>query len=334
MTWQKNIEHKARILHDQISGMRALAIEHGTDPEAASAPYYKLLNELYENDLPLARVLDSSDLVLRAEGPAAEYETPRLQVLTGLFSDLRTQVQQISKALAGLGDSPSNKPFGVEIGLTGLAKGSVILGIRLQRPGEYSSGEQLQFPSYNEALFDSTRDAVRKLASITRYVSDEGLDDEAITELIPDPAARDIILTAVHKLSPTGRRGVDKVTLSTFDTAEHSHSLTSKSRKILSLALAHPVKEQLHNDFSGVVREIDLDARRFEIRKIGTSGVLRVVYSSEVVKNPKELLDAHIRVSGKVAMDARGRPRLMMLEEYAVLSLPEKNQDLFDEDDT
>jgi len=331
MSWVDNIEAKARILHDQIAGMRVLAAEHGLDPEEASAPYYGLLRELYENDLPFARVLDSSDLVLRAEGPAADDESPRLKVLTDLFSGLRDQVGHISRALAGLGDSIPGKDIGVELGLTGLARGSVVLGVRLRRPGERASGEQQALPGYDEELFIATRSAVRQLAKVTRYLSDEGLDNDGLAQLVPDPATRDVILTAIHKLSPTGRKGVDKVTLTTSDDPANPIALTLKSRKMLASSLAEPVREETHGSFTGVVREIDLDARRFEIRKVKGPGALRVVYDPATVPRPKELLDVEVKVFGRIAKDARGRPRLMMMEKHEVLASSDDTPDLFED---
>ena len=64
-------------------------------------PYRQLLDEMYQRDLPLARLADESDLLLHVRGPAASGPTPRVSVVTRLLGGTRDQVTRLAKQLGG-----------------------------------------------------------------------------------------------------------------------------------------------------------------------------------------------------------------------------------------
>jgi hypothetical protein len=138
--------------------------------------------------------------------------------------------------------------------------------------------------------------------------------DDAIREEFPDPAIRDTVMVAASRLAPTGRRGIDSVVFyGPEPQAVEPRPLTSRSRKVLELELARPVKVKSSGIFEGTVREIDLDARRFEIRGVSGAGAIRCVYDNRWDKLVREILDSRVTVSGSYETVGNQIPRLIQL---------------------
>jgi hypothetical protein len=87
--------------------------------------------------LPLARVMDTSDLVLHAEGPGASSDLPWLSALSWLTATAETNLRRLSSALFDLlGADGRTLAKSLDLRLTGLAPGSIWLGVKLMpRPG-------------------------------------------------------------------------------------------------------------------------------------------------------------------------------------------------------
>ena len=321
MSWADNIEARARILHEQIAGMHSLAEKHGIDIEAISAPYYQQLRVLYEEDLPYSRILDGADLIITIKGAPIETSCPSLRVLGNVFASFRKQVEGIVKAISGL--SEGTIPSDVEVALTGLTRGSIVLGLQVRRPGELDGQQTLIDDS--DPVYQAVRGALKGLSQVAQHIdpdSEIGVD-EHLVKIFPDPGVRDVVINAAHKLAPSERAGFDEIVLSTRDDDESGEPipLTRKSRRVLQRALKKPVRSKAQRMMlSGFVREIDLDACRFELRQLeGSSyrGVVRCVYDKRV-GDPREILDAEVRVTGGVEVDPKGRPRLMQIETLEV----------------
>jgi len=82
---------------------------------------------------------------------------------------------------------------------------------------------------------------------------------------------------------------------------------------VLAHALARPVKVKSSGKFEGTVREIDLDARRFEIRGVIGAGAIRCVYDNRWHRLVRETLDARITVSGSYETLGNQVPRLIQV---------------------
>lgn len=340
MSWVDNVSAKARLLHDQIAGMRGWATKAGASAdqlEAILAPYYELLDELYQDEYPFAQALDSSDLVIRAEGPAVEADAPRLSAVTGLFTNLRHEVHRISKALAGLAQQQGRRLIGdVDLGLSAVARGSLIIGVRVKPPsGGAKPGENHTLLAEDDLLYQSIRKAVQQLAIVTRHLDEEGVQD-SLADDIPDPGVRDAVLVAAQRLSPSGRRGIDSVSLFSAAAARSSEvepprPLTKQTKRVLRSSLLHPVKGSERGRYEGVVRQIDLDARRFEVRHVRGVGAIRCVYGEALSESASEWLNRRVRITGNVEKARDGLPRLMELDALEILEevpIPE-NPDLF-----
>lgn len=308
-SWVDLVEKKAQIIIDQIVASRVLLSRNDVQAEGIDRPYLDLLRQLYQEEYPLAQLIDSSDLVARFEGRKITDGSAPTKVVAFVVSKLRTQIQVIAKAMAGLSSSDVRWPDSLDPVLTGIARGSLVIGISI--PSSRME-EDAQLPAIPDPVMDSVRDSVRRVAVVAQYVRDDGID-AAIEQEIPDPAIRDTILVAASNLAPTTQSGVDKLMLYEPGISDkQAIPLTPKSRKILRRAVAQPVKASDTVTFSGVVRAIDLDAKRFEIQHIkeidGDSA--RCIYRNVKVDDELRLLDREVCVHGRYE-PVDGRPRLI-----------------------
>jgi hypothetical protein len=297
-----------RLVQDRLLALARWAQGTGAD-EAATAllsqPYRRLLDEMYEHELPLARLVDESDLLLHVRGPAASAPTPRISVITRLLGGTRDEVTRLAKQLGGV--TSVRVPAALDMGLVGVAEGSLYLG--------FSTDE-----GDDAAL---TRDAVERIATASKLVaSDQPL--EAIASELPDPAVRDMAVAAIRHLSPSGHAGItaidllgrrvqQRVTLTT-ETRRHARRLMAQPPAVVT-ARALPSTAV----FIGTVRELDLDASRFEIRNVdGYSGAIRCAHELDE-QDAKRLVDLRVRVKGRPEYGPENDVRLLWIDEVEAL---------------
>lgn len=313
-SWTDSVESKAAIIHSQIAAARVLAEKHGGRVDEVSARYFALLRTLYEDEFPFARMADASDLVARFQGPSVDLEQPPVTIVSYVFRELRDQIRSIAKSIAGLtSDHRLRWPSELDPQLAGLARGSLLVGLKVPRPTDENQTGQILLPEVSEQVFNSVRSAVRSLSVIAKYVREDSVDD-AIREEFPDPAIRDTVMVAASRLAPTGKRGINSVVFyGSEPEQEEPRPLTSRSRKVLTQALARPVKVKGSGAFEGTVREIDLDARRFEIRGVAGAGAIRCVYENRWDGLVRKVLDARITVTGSYETEGNQVPRLIQV---------------------
>ncbi len=322
--WTNAIERKAAIIHSQLAMARTLALANRANPDQVSEPYLSLLRTLYAEEFPFAQLTDSSDLVARFRGPAVDIHDPTVSIVISLFSDLREQIRSIAKSIVGLAsDKRMLWPAQLDPHLSGVAHGSLLVGVSVSPPAsDTAKGHQYEIEGASQQVFESVRSAVRSLSLVAHYVGDSGVTD-AIREAFPDPAVRDTVLVAAKRLAPTGRRGIDSVSFSSPETElDRVEMLTPKSRLVLTQALVSPVKVSTTGAFDGLVREVDLDARRFEIRGVSGIGAIRCVYGPVHDEVVRAALDAKIRVRGRYDTVEGQRPRFMAVDSLEVLNIP------------
>jgi hypothetical protein len=322
--WTKSVERKAAIIHSQLAAARALAVSNSADGDVFTEPYLALLRSLYAEEFPFAQLTDSSDLVARFKGPAVDIHDPTVSIVISVFSDIREQIRSIAKSVVGLTtDRRLLWPSQLDPHLSGVAHGSLLVGISVSPPtAKEMKGNQFEIEGASDQVFESVRTAVRSLSLVARYVSDSGVD-ESIREAFPDPAIRDTVLVAARRLSPTGRRGIESVSFFSPEVEEHEVKvLTPSSRHVLSGALVAPVKVRGDGTFEGLLREIDLDARRFEIRGVPGVGAIRCVYGPQHDLVVRAALDARVKVTGQYEAFESARPRLIAVNALEVLASP------------
>jgi hypothetical protein len=92
--------------------------------------------------------------------------------------------------------------------------------------------------------------------------------------------------------------------------------LGQSQRLVLSKALKDaPLMGRLSQGwFVGEVREVDLDANRFQLRSVPNVGTVRRVVDVLHAENARKYLGHGAKIFGSFECDAQGRPRLMRVE--------------------
>ena len=329
--WTDTVEAKARIIHGQIAAARALALKNGADPAGVERPYLDLLNQLYRDEFHFAQLVDNSDLVARFEGPALSEGSPTVSVVTTMCSQLRKQIQGIAKSVIGLAtDGRLSWPSNLDPQLSGITAGSFVVGIRIPSGNNGSQPRQASFSEMSIPLVNAVRQATKSIASVARYIGEDGVDD-AIEKVFPDPAIRDTVMVAACKLAPSGRKGIHRLSFYEPDSVGVEVTpLTPKSRKVLRRVVERPVRVSQSGSFDGVVREIDLDARRFEIRLVKKFGAIRCVYTPEHDNLVREILDAKVSIEGQYETQNNQKPRLLQVASMKLLAKPAEQEFLPD----
>ena len=328
--WTEAVEAKARIIHGQLAAACALAERNGASSDDIARPYLELLRSLYRDEFAFAQLVDTSDLVARFVGPAVSGSDPTVTTVTGVFNTLRNQIRQIAKSIVGLSsDARVAWPSDLDPHLSGLTHGSLVVGISIHSPDEDVEKGQTTIPGVSQEVFESVRGAVRSIATVAHHVHGDRLDESAIESSFPDPAVRDTVMVAASKLAPTGRKGIEGVAFyGPEETGVEAPLLTARSRKMLNQALGSPIRVTGHGSFDGVVRAIDLDARRFHIREVEHIGGLRCMYGPGEHETAKTALDRRVRVSGNYEVTENQKPRLIAVTSIEVLDDPARQFDM------
>jgi len=310
--WASVLQYKTHLLHQQIAAMQRLAGEAGAPPERleqACAPYFRLLDEIYARDIPVARALDTADLLLHLEGEDLQTASPRLSLVSSILGDVRKQVGTMIKTLVSSLDESVDLPREIDLGLCSFSFGSLYLGFALPAP---PAG---QIELRGDPLFSASREALALLGKVTEYIEDADAYAHICRELA-DPKIRDAALSAVGQLAPSGRRGVSSVAIGGRAMPERPwRTLTPQTRLQIRSWLERPVLGEEIIELAGRVRSIDLDLRRFDLRRIdgGQQPDLRCIYPDSFDAAAKNWLDSTVVVRGQVEL-YHGAARLLQVQ--------------------
>jgi hypothetical protein len=291
--------------------------EAKVDISTAIEQLRKMVESIYAEEMPLARILDSSDLVLHAEGPSTSTNSPGLHAFNWLCTSAEKQIRTLAKSIFEISDFDSKVLYRkLDIRFSGFAPGSIYAGFSI------SEIESILGSNEPETVYNTIKSAVRQLPVIPEYIGDEKIS-HGISEIMPDPALRDASLEAVFNLSPSGRAGIHTIDISSPDTRKNA--LTTKERVVLREALLKPISRQKRfGRFVGEVRVIDLDAGRFQLRNISGVGNLRCVMPEVSGELGKKILGCHVCVEGEYESDPSGKPRLMFASRIIPAAIPEQ----------
>ncbi|HEY4239174.1 MAG TPA: hypothetical protein VGM88_05135 [Kofleriaceae bacterium] len=265
-------------------------------------PYRDLLDELYEREAPLAKLADESDLLLHVHGPSASGPTPRVSVVTRLLGQTRDHVTRLAKQLGGF--ATVRVPPALDMGLVGIASGSLYIGFATVEAGDEGA---------------LTREAVDQIATTSKLVAEDRSLDELVSRF-DDPAARDMAVAAVRQMSPSGQLGITEVDILGKRIA-NAVSLTTQTRRHARMLMAQPpLPRTARESFIGTVREVDLDASRFEIRNVdGHPEDIRCAHELDE-REVKQLIDQRVRVAGTAEYGANRIVRLLWVDELERLA--------------
>jgi hypothetical protein len=311
--WVGQAERQAARLRRQIASMTAYVQQGGgsvQEIEQVCAPFYASLAKLYQDDYPLAQAIESSDLLVRLEGAAIDEKNPRLSLISSVFGKVRKGVGSVAWAIARVSNRQS-LPEDVDLGLTAYATGSLYLGFCLPPQGA----------TLMDPLYDATKQAIHALGVVSERI-EQGKSEVDIARDFPDPKVRDAALSAVQHLSPSGHMGINSVSLTGREFASKSfHKLTPESRSAIRKLIEHPVKSDEPLEFIGIIREMDLDLRRFELRRLVGSETeeVRCIYPENYDAQAVEWLNGKAKVFGKIERGQDGKPRLLQVERFDLL---------------
>ena len=302
--WQEVARSRIRLVQDGLlatSSLRASNKTHEDLIEMMEQPYRDMLEELYAIELPLAKLVDESDLLVRLNGPAASAPSPKVSVLAKALTGTRDQVTKLAKQLGGI--FAQRVPASLDMNFVGLARGSLFIGFAASDIGDDAP---------------LTQRAVKLIGQASALVARDATLNE-IASVFEDPAERDIAVDAIRQLSPSGRAGLNEVTLSGRSMKGHVE-LTTQTRRHARMLMSQPVAQlQGQVDFAGTIREVDLDEHRFDLRNIdGYQYDIRCAHEIDEA-DVKALMGKRIRVRGKAELGKQGEVRLLWVDEVEEL---------------
>ncbi|MGV8934174.1 MAG: hypothetical protein ACOH1I_06105 [Gallionellaceae bacterium] len=308
-----------RVFLENMIGAGLLAKEIGMDatPSRIVGTSLSQIMKIAQESLPLARIMDESYLVLHAEGPGAMHDLPWLSALNWVTATAERNLRHLSSAaLDLLGADGKAFSKAIDLRLTGMAPGSLWIGVKMMPP-------QADLLPEDYAMINTIAQHIGKLPEIIRFIDDEGMRP-GFEEVSPDPAMRDVQLTTLYRFSPTGKKGIHTLEISSRESG--SASLSQRERVVLKEAIARPdTKKSIIGTFVGHVRVADLDKTRLHLRGVENVGTLRCVMPNLTADNARSLLGNLVRAEGRYQTDKDGKPRLLFIERITAIeqgSLP------------
>jgi hypothetical protein len=283
MTWSVATRDRILELQTQLISVSQWADKSSATEEMRTMllePYREMLEAVYTRDLPLARLADESDLLLHVKGPAVSAPMPRVSVVAKILTSTRDEIARLARQIGGV--TTLRLPVDLEMTLVGLAEGSLFVGLAVD----------------SKPASASARDAVRIIGTVSALVT-ERATIASIALVIDDPAVRDIAVGVVRQMAPSGQMGITEVDLFGKAVPRRIELTTDTRRSARRLMAERPAQAPVPKvTFVGTVREIDLDAKRFEIRNVeGYPSGIRCAHELDD-DDIKALVDLRVRVEG------------------------------------
>lgn len=321
MSWTNNADHALRILLENMVAEGLIAASVGVDASPAQIveASREMLLDVIHTSLPLAKIMDESDLVLHAEGPSVKDASPKLAAFNWLTTTAERAIRKMSGNIFDLSSRDAKTlSNALDLRLTGLARGSLYAGFSIESP------EADLINPEDEPVIRSVREAVRRLPEVSEFIQDERVSPE-IVDFIDDPAQRDTAMMALYRLSPTGKVGIHTVDIAS--PGRRASTLSQRERVVLREELTAPTgRDRKPGIFVGEVREIDLDAQRFHLRGVQSIGHLRCASHALNKVEAKKLLGEYVRVQGDYESNRQGVPRLMIVHSFEILPRASQNE--------
>ncbi|TAG37181.1 MAG: hypothetical protein EAZ34_00290 [Polaromonas sp.] len=321
--WLHEAITRAHMLHQQMDAAQAVASAsrtpelRGMNASGPDSPYMLKLAEFCAQEIALARLLDSADLLVRAEGPGVSGATPRLASFNWLCAMVERQIKNLAGSILPMLEA--DKKLAVrelDLRLCGMAPGSLYAGFSLEGLS-LSAGEGLLSKEFDSELLAQIRRAIHCLPLVPQFVGTDGIDTAALAVAIPDPAMRDAAMVAALQLAPTGSRGIHTLEItapkSSDESARRSQSLGQPQRLVLKQALRHGavLNKPKTGQFAGTLRALDLDGRAVLSDVSSSMSALRCSVPSSIANASKAFLGEKVTVIGQYEEDRSGKPRLM-----------------------
>lgn len=291
------------VLHEIMAWGAALGRDGQLPPMPAQAG---LLQELYQQALPLARLMDHAQLALHAEGPGANTDAPWLAALKWMTDTTQRVLRLLAvswlEAREADGRALSKR---IDWRIAGMAPGGLWLGIRAEAP----DGDLLP---RDADLMKQMGNMLGQLPLAGRFIDDEGLRP-GVHEAFDDPAQLDVALEGLKHLAPTGKAGIHTLALSS---REHGQvTVSQRERVVISEVLRRPKTSKTREaEFVGEIRLVDLDKSRATLRT-KTDGAIRCAIDGMQLDQVRGILGSAVYVRGIVESDRHGRPRMLYVSD-------------------
>lgn len=304
VTHKNNILARVRFLIEQYGSGMALCEFPTDEARAIFESLQEQLEDLYTNELPLAEIMDSSDLVVHAEGASIKKDVFKLKALNALTETTNDSLLNlIANSFRHIEPKLAKKQLSVDV--TGLAPGSIFIGTKIRIKDTPSL-----FENEDQSLVDNSLNALYQTIS---FIKEDEIDTQ-ITEAISDPAIRDSTMIAALGLAPSGKQGISKVEIISPN-KKSIHVLTPANRKVLRNSIREGLTTRsTRTKLEGEVREINLDTYRFVI-KTKDQFVVRCLLSSLNKDLAQRLIGKHIVVRGNCEYDKNNNPRLLTIKD-------------------
>jgi hypothetical protein len=315
------LQTKASIWIDQMAGVLALADSLG-QPRPNLDLYYRKIASLYEGELELSRLLDTSDIIVHATGSGIQEHQAAVGSVTNLFSNVEKQIKRMAQSVLHLGIHDEKKAIRMlDIRLTGIAPGSLYAGFVIAPPDP----SELLGTEEQNAMMGSIKEATLSITSVPQCIDSNGHILEGLSDFVEDPAVRDSAILAAFHLSPTGRSGISSIDLiNPSQSTGQFATLNASHRQLLrEVSQRNPLikSKTKSGSFTGILTKIDLDKSRVDLREIGQDGFdsLRCILPTLTVEKGREILGRRVRVTGQYEETSTGRPGLMQVTEIQTI---------------
>lgn len=251
---------------------------------------------------------EAAELWLRIEGADIELHSAPTSILTAILDAFRKGVQSVAEFIdRGMLSVRPTKELkdATDMRIVAFAPGSLQVGLRL--PDE---PPQIAVTAGRKSMREVVEQAIREYLTVAEWAAARG--DRDLAQLVPHAHHR-VLLNAVKPLLPRKRGAVTLVELRGRLTQQRGTILlTRESHDQIDKALDQLVTEEIETH-RGVLREIDLDAQTFQLRKPDDSVfVLKCSFPEEFFEAAKEALDRLVEVTGTRAV-VEGRRRASTL---------------------
>lgn len=323
-----DVQRRAALIFAQIDAAKKLYESMGEDTSVLmtdDSMYMSMLFDLYNNEYQLARLLDTSDLIVHAEGPAAVDSAPNAGVVKWLIESVNDNMRKLVQGAMHL-TAPQMKDFSLQ--MTGLAPGSIYAGFAIK------GGDRSDLFLRNQSIKSEAKSVIQSFLTVPQFVVNSRLNPE-ISEAIIDPVIRDSAIMAAYKVSPTGRMGINSLEFTSPDSpSSPAAEFSTASRSVLKTAATLPQlskRRQHYGSFIGDLRGIDLDQTRLDLRNIDSDEIstLRCFLATLDPQKAKQWIGKRVKVTGNYEALDDGMPRLMRIDTVEVLE-KHVQADLFD----
>lgn len=311
MNYSESSKHALRVFLENMVAGGFLAKEYGIDvsPKSVVDSTFDQIIKIAEDSLPLARIMDKSDLVMHAEGPGAAHGMPWLSAVNWMFSTAESGIKRLSSSFFDLAGADGKKlSRNLDLRLPGIAPGSIWIGVKIEPP-------EFDLLPEDQQIMGSLTTHIHNLPNIIRFIDDEGMRP-GLQEETSDPALLDVQLETLYKLSPTGKRGIHTLEISSKESG--SASLSQRERVVLKNTIDKPsLKSTKDGSFIGFMQAADLDKSRLHLKGVHNVGTLRCVMPTLTANHARAMFGGLVKAEGRYQTDKEGRPRLLLVEKIS-----------------